>query len=68
MKVRNKAAFTDVKTPLEEANERVAYLAALEGIVPLENDGCLPVKPGRIALYGAGASMTIKDWRNADLP
>lgn len=60
MKVRNKAAFTDVKTPLEEANERVAYLAALEGIVLLENNGCLPVKPGKIALYGAGADMTIK--------
>ncbi len=60
MKVRNKAAFSDVVTPLEEANKQVAYLAALEGIVLLENNGCLPVKPGRIALYGAGAEMTVK--------
>lgn len=60
MKVRNKAAFTDAVTALEEANKRTAYQAALEGIVLLENDGCLPVKPGKIALYGAGADMTIK--------
>ncbi|MDO4311527.1 MAG: glycoside hydrolase family 3 N-terminal domain-containing protein [Eubacteriales bacterium] len=60
MRVRNKAAFTDEAAPLEEANLQVAYQAALEGIVLLENDGCLPVKPGRIALYGAGADMTIK--------
>ena len=60
MKVRNKAAFTDAQTPLEEANCQIAYLAALEGIVLLENDGCLPLKPGRIALYGAGADMTLK--------
>ena len=60
MKVRNKAAFTDAVTALEETNKRTAYLAALEGIVLLENDGCLPVKPGKIALYGAGADMTIK--------
>lgn len=60
MKIRNKAAFTDAVTALEEANKRTAYLAALEGIVLLENDGCLPVKPGKIALYGAGADMTIK--------
>ncbi len=60
MKVRNKAAFTDAVTPMEEANRQTAYLAALEGIVLLENDGCLPLKPGRIALYGAGADMTIQ--------
>lgn len=60
MKVRNKAAFTDEITPLEKANQQVAYRAALEGIVLLENDGCLPIKPCRIALYGAGAEMTIK--------
>ncbi|MEI3333986.1 MAG: glycoside hydrolase family 3 C-terminal domain-containing protein [Dorea longicatena] len=36
----------------------------MEGIVLLENDGCLPVNPkinhGKLALYGAGAKMTIK--------
>ena len=60
MKVRNKALWTDAVTPLEEVNKQISYDAAVEGIVLLENDGCLPVKPGKIALYGAGADMTIK--------
>ena len=60
MKVRNKAAFTDAATDLEVTNKKTAYLAALEGIVLLENDGCLPLKPGKVALYGAGADRTIK--------
>lgn len=59
-KVKNFAAYSDAETPLEAAHNEVAYRAALEGIVLLENDGCLPVKPGKIALYGAGAGMTIK--------
>ena len=60
MKIRNKAAFTDEMTPLEEENARASYEAALEGIVLLENDGTLPLAPGKVALYGAGAGMTIK--------
>ena len=62
MRTRNihKAALTDAVTPLEEAGKEIAYQAAVEGIVLLENDGCLPLKPGKIALYGAGAKMTIK--------
>lgn len=60
MKIRNKAAFTDAVTPLEEDNREISYRAALEGIVLLENDGTLPLAPGKIALYGAGAGMTIK--------
>lgn len=60
MRVRNKAAWSDRRTLRERANLRVAYEAALEGIVLLENDGCLPLKKGKIALYGAGADMTIK--------
>ena len=60
IKIRNKAAFTDRVTPLEEANKEISYRAALEGIVLLENDGTLPLVPGKIALYGAGAGMTIK--------
>ena len=45
---------------MEEAGKEIAYQAAVEGIVLLENDGCLPLNPGKIALYGAGAKMTIK--------
>ena len=60
MKIRNKTAFTDEVTPLEEENAEVSYEAALEGIVLLENDGALPLTPGKVALYGAGAGMTIK--------
>ena len=62
MRTRNihKAALTDAVTPLEEAGKKIAYQAAVEGIVLLENDGCLPLNPGKIALYGAGAKMTIK--------
>ena len=60
MKIRNKAAFSDEVTALEKENARVACEAALEGIVLLENDGTLPLTPGKIALYGAGAGMTIK--------
>ena len=60
IKIRNKAVFTDRVTPLEEANKEISYRAALEGIVLLENDGTLPLVPGKIALYGAGAGMTIK--------
>ena len=66
MRTRNihKAALTDAVTPLEEAGKKLAYEAAVEGIVLLENDGCLPVNPkinhGKLALYGAGAKMTIK--------
>ena len=60
MKVRNKAAFTDAEDVLERENRQVSYEAALEGIVLLENDGVLPLAPGKVALYGAGAGMTIK--------
>lgn len=60
MRIRNKAEFTDEITSLEKENGQVSYEAALEGIVLLENDGVLPIAPGKVALYGAGAGMTIK--------
>ena len=60
MKVRNKTLRTDELTSLEEVNKQISYEAALEGIVLLENDGCLPLRPGKVALFGAGADMTIK--------
>ncbi len=59
--VPNTRATTDSSvTALETANRKVAYAAAAEGMVLLENDGALPIVPGNIALYGAGAAKTIK--------
>lgn len=54
------AAFTNKTTELELKNRQVSYEAACEGIVLLENNNILPIKPGKIALYGAGARHTIK--------
>ncbi|MBR3069306.1 MAG: hypothetical protein IKG62_04570, partial [Lachnospiraceae bacterium] len=50
------------KTPsaLELKNRDLARRAAAEGFVLPENDGTLPLKDPRIALYGAGARMTVK--------
>lgn len=44
----------------EKEHRELAYRVALEGIVLLKNEGALPVEPGKIALYGAGVSRTIK--------
>ena len=44
----------------KKSGKKLAYKAAVEGIVLLENDGSLPLKAGKIALYGAGAKKTIK--------
>lgn len=60
MELRTKAKFTDEVTPLERANGALSYQAATEAIVLLENQGILPIQPGKIALYGAGAGKTIK--------
>lgn len=60
MALRIKAKWTDAVTTLEAENREVSYQAAVEGIVLLENKGILPVSPGRLALYGAGAGKTIK--------
>ena len=50
----------DCVLPYEKPHRALARRAASEGIVLLENDGSLPLTPGNIALYGAGAAMTIK--------
>ena len=60
MKLLTKASYSSEMSDREYENLKVAYQAALEGIVLLKNDGTLPVSAGKIALYGPGASMTIK--------
>ena len=57
---RTKARFDSSISKLEEINSNVSLRAALEGIVLLENNGALPLKKMKVALYGAGASTTIK--------
>ncbi|MGN0293297.1 MAG: glycoside hydrolase family 3 protein, partial [Lachnospiraceae bacterium] len=46
--------------PYEEPHRRIAYRTAVEGMVLLENDGALPIRPGKIAMYGSGVAYTIK--------
>lgn len=58
--LRTKAVFDKKETKREREHNQIAYKAAVEGIVLLKNDGVLPVKLGKIALYGAGAEMTTK--------
>lgn len=49
------------ETERERRNKGIASLAAVEGIVLLKNEGLLPLSVERpIALYGAGASKTVK--------
>lgn len=44
----------------EREHRTLARTAAAEGIVLLENNGVLPLKPQKIALYGPGSRMTVK--------
>ena len=60
MKLLTKASFSPDVTARERENLQVAYQAACEGMVLLKNDGALPFKTKKVALYGPGASMTIK--------
>lgn len=60
MKLITKASYSNEVTQREKDNLITAYQAACEGIVLLKNDGMLPLSTKKIALYGPGASMTIK--------
>ena len=60
MELLTKASRSDAVTDRERENLQVAYRAACEGVVLLKNDGALPLASKRVALYGPGASMTIK--------
>ncbi len=58
--MRTKASFQDTVGEREAKNRSLAFEAAAEGVVLLENDGALPLKPGKLALFGAGAAYTIQ--------
>ena len=55
-----KASFEKGMNEREKKNLVIAYEAALESIVLLENDGVLPLKDKKVAMYGAGVTHTIK--------
>lgn len=60
MKHYTKASTNAEETLRELENRRIAYEAACESMVLLKNEGVLPLKTKKVALYGPGASMTIK--------
>ena len=60
MKLLTKARYTDKANERELRNLDLAYRAACESIVLLENRGVLPLQTKTVAVYGAGASKTVK--------
>lgn len=60
MKLLTKASYSGEVTQREKENLQVAYQAACEAMVLLKNDDVLPLRTKKVALYGPGASMTIK--------
>lgn len=60
MKLLTKARYTDEANARELRNLDLAYRAACESIVLLENRGVLPLQTKSVAVYGAGASKTVK--------
>ena len=60
MKIKTNASPASEISKRETENARISYEAALESIVLFENDGALPINPGKIALYGNGVITTLK--------
>lgn len=60
MELLTKASFSNEVSSREKKNQEVAYKAACEGIVLLENHDVLPLQTKKIALFGSGASRTSK--------
>lgn len=57
--IYTKAKYNNDVTTLEEENLLISKTAATEGIVLLKNDGTLPLKEKKIALFGVGVSNTV---------
>ena len=51
---------TDEISDREIKHRKLAREVASEGMVLLKNEGILPLQPQKIALYGAGARMTVR--------
>ena len=60
MKYQAFGATTPKESQREREHRALARVAAAEGIVLLENNGVLPLRPQKIALYGPGSRMTVK--------
>lgn len=60
MKIMIQSGTDPNPTPFELQNRALARKAAADGFVLLKNDGILPLKTKRVALYGSGARMTVK--------
>ena len=60
MNLLTKASLSPDVTDRERENLQVAYRAACEAMVLLKNDGALPFQTKKVALFGPGASMTMK--------
>ena len=60
MELLTKASYSGEVSEREKRNLEVAYRAACESMVLLKNEGVLPLKAKKVALYGPGVSRTIK--------
>lgn len=60
MGLLTKAGYSSEMNEREKRNLDIAYRAACESIVLLKNDGVLPLKTKKVALYGPGVSKTVK--------
>lgn len=60
MELLTKASYNGEVSEREKRNLEVAYRAACESMVLLKNEGVLPLKTPKVALYGSGVTRTIK--------